>query len=186
AIRSKLSGRSGTLVESKENWDLNMTQALEMTQFPSSAEVKKVFQAVALAVFWARQGVRAEDIAARLAGRCGYPLHRTPDDIRPGYKRTERASDSVPQAISCALHAVSYEDAIRNAVSLGGDSDTIAAIAGGIAEAMFGIPDEIKTERSRQAPLPLHPRLQDKHHCQRIQLAVAQQAITQALPLFGL
>ena len=103
-------------------------------------------QAVALAVFWARQGVRAEDIAARLAERYGYPLHLTPDDIRPGYKRTERASDSVPQAISCALHAVSYEDAIRNAVSLGGDSDTIAAIAGGIAEARFGIPDEIKTE----------------------------------------
>ena len=49
----------------------------------------------------------------------------------------------MPQAITCALQATSFEDAIRSAVSIGGDSDTIAAIAGGIAEAMFGLPDEI-------------------------------------------
>jgi ADP-ribosyl-[dinitrogen reductase] hydrolase len=103
-------------------------------------------QAVALAVYWARHGVPAAEIKQRLVTRFGYPLHLTPDDIRPGYKRTERASESVPQAISCALHAMSYEDAIRNAVSLGGDSDTIAAIAGGIAEALFGIPEDVKTE----------------------------------------
>ena len=64
----------------------------------------------------------------RLKERYGYPLHLTPDEIRPTYKRTEKAIDSVPQAISCALHSTSFEDAIRNAVSLGGDSDTIAAI----------------------------------------------------------
>jgi len=52
----------------------------------------------------------------------------------------------VPQAISCALHSTSFEDAIRNAVSLGGDSDTIAAIAGGIAEALHGIPDTMAAE----------------------------------------
>ena len=103
-------------------------------------------QAVALAVYWARHGVKAAEIQQRLVTRFDYSLHLTPDDIRPGYKRTERASESVPQAISCALHAESYEDAIRNAVSLGGDSDTIAAIAGGIAEALFGIPEKIKTE----------------------------------------
>lgn len=109
-------------------------------------------QAVALAVYWAKLGVQATEIQQRLVTRFDYPLHLTPDDIRPGYKRTERASESVPQAISCALHAVSYEDAIRNAVSLGGDSDTIAAIAGGIAEALFGIPEEIKTEALQHLP----------------------------------
>ena len=57
--------------------------------------------------------------------------------------RTERAKDSVLQAITCALQASSFEDAIRSAVSIGGDSDTIAAIAGGIAEAMLGLPEEI-------------------------------------------
>ena len=109
-------------------------------------------QAVALAVYWAKHSAQAAEIQRRLVTRFDYPLHLTPDDIRPGYKRTERASESVPQAISCALHAVSYEDAIRNAVSLGGDSDTIAAIAGGIAEALFGIPEEIKTEALRYLP----------------------------------
>ena len=109
-------------------------------------------QAVALAIFWARHKTNTQDIAHRLAQRYGYPLHLTPDDIRPGYQRTEKAIDSVPQAISCALHSSSFEDAIRNAVSLGGDSDTIAAIAGGIAEALHGIPDHIAVEAWRHLP----------------------------------
>jgi ADP-ribosylglycohydrolase len=103
-------------------------------------------QAVALAIFWARQKTSAQDIGQRLIARYGYPLYLTPDDIRPTHKRTEKAIDSVPQAISCALHSTSFEDAIRNAVSLGGDSDTIAAVAGGIAEALHGIPDNIATQ----------------------------------------
>jgi hypothetical protein len=103
-------------------------------------------QAVALAIFWARQKTSAQDIGLRLSERYGYPLHLTPDDIRPTYKRTEKAIDSVPQAISCALHSTSFEDAIRNAISLGGDSDTIAAIAGGIAEALHGIPNDIAAQ----------------------------------------
>lgn len=103
-------------------------------------------QAVALAICWARRKTSAQDIGKQLNERYGYPLHLTPDDIRPGYKRTEKAIDSVPQAISCALHSTSFEDAIRNAVSLGGDSDTIAAIAGSIAEALHGIPDNIAAE----------------------------------------
>lgn len=100
-------------------------------------------QAVALAIYWARQKLPAVEIGQRLTERYGYALHLTPDEIRPTYKRTEKAIDSVPQAISCALHATSFEDAVRNAVSLGGDSDTIAAIAGGIAEALHGLPQDI-------------------------------------------
>lgn len=100
-------------------------------------------RAVALAIFWAKRGIAAAEIAALLTHRFGYDLSQTPDDIRPTYKRTERASGSVPQAIVCALQSRSFEDAIRNAVSIGGDSDTIAAIAGGIAEARFGVPEDI-------------------------------------------
>lgn len=100
-------------------------------------------RAVALAIFWARRGIAPTEIAAQLTQRFDYDLSQTPDDIRPTYKRTERASGSVPQAIVCALQAVSFEDAIRNAVSIGGDSDTIAAIAGGIAEARFGFPEDV-------------------------------------------
>lgn len=109
-------------------------------------EAMHTAQAVSLAIFWAQRKTSAQDIAHQLTERYGYPLHLTPDDIRPSYKRTEKAIDSVPQAISCALHSTSFEHAIRNAVSLGGDSDTIAAIAGSIAEALHGIPDHIAAE----------------------------------------
>lgn len=100
-------------------------------------------RAVALAIFWARHKTAPQAIATQLTERFGYDLNITPDDIRPTYTRTERATGSVPQAIICALQSTSYEDAIRNSVSIGGDSDTIAAIAGGIAEALHGIPSDI-------------------------------------------
>jgi ADP-ribosyl-[dinitrogen reductase] hydrolase len=94
-------------------------------------------RAVSLAIYWA--------IANRLAKRFGYNLEQTPDEIRPTYKHTETGAGSVSQAIVCALQSTSYEDALRNAVSIGGDSDTIAAIAGSIAEALHGIPEEVRS-----------------------------------------
>lgn len=100
-------------------------------------------RAVALAIYWARHKTDAQTIAQNLTGRFGYDLNATPDTIRLTYTRTESAAGSVPQAIVCALQSSSYEDAIRNAISIGGDSDTIAAIAGGIAEALHGLPQEI-------------------------------------------
>jgi ADP-ribosylglycohydrolase len=106
----------------------------------------KSARAVALAIYWARNNVSAEEISYRIRDGFAYDTSMTPDQIRPGYVRTEMASGSVPQAICCALHADGFEDALRNAVSIGGDSDTIAAIAGGIAEAFFGIPDELASQ----------------------------------------
>lgn len=103
-------------------------------------------RAVALSIYWARGKVDPQTIASRLTERFGYDLSIAPDDIRPTYVRTESAAGSVPQAIVCALQSTSYEDAIRNAVSIGGDSDTIAAITGGIAEALHGLPQEIALE----------------------------------------
>lgn len=100
-------------------------------------------RAVALAVYWGRNRVTPGEITTRITERFRYDLSTTPDDIRPRYVRTERAADSVPQAMICGLQSLSYEDAIRNAISIGGDSDTIAAIAGGIAEAIHGLPAEI-------------------------------------------
>ena len=64
------------------------------------------------------------------------------DEIRPDYFFDETCQGTVPQAIVCALESTDYEDAIRNAISIGGDADTLAAIAGPIAEALHGIPDE--------------------------------------------
>jgi ADP-ribosylglycohydrolase len=71
-------------------------------------------------------------------------LGRTLDDIRPHYHFDVSCQGSVPEAIIAFLESTGYEDAIRNAVSIGGDSDTLAAITGGIAEAAYGIPDEIE------------------------------------------
>lgn len=102
--------------------------------------------ATAAAVFLARSGTAQGEIRRYVAATFGYDLGRSVDEIRPGYVFNERCQDTVPQALTCALEASSYEDAIRNAISIGGDSDTIAAIAGGVAEALFGIPEDIATK----------------------------------------
>lgn len=74
----------------------------------------------------------------------GYNLSRTLDEIRPTYRFNESCQETVPQAITAFLESNGFEDAIRNAISLGGDSDTLAAITGSIAEAAYGIPQPIK------------------------------------------
>ena len=101
-------------------------------------------QATALAILLARQGATRAAIREEIAGRFGYDLGRTLDGIRPGYRFDVSCQGSVPESIIAFLEAEGVEDAIRKAISLGGDSDTMACIAGGIAEAFFGgVPDEI-------------------------------------------
>jgi ADP-ribosylglycohydrolase len=101
-------------------------------------------QATALAVFLARSGASKDEIRSDIAQRFGYDLDRTVDDIRPGYEWDVSCQGSVPEAIVAFLDSSDVEDAIRLAVSLGGDADTQAAIAGGIAEAFYReIPDPI-------------------------------------------
>ena len=102
-------------------------------------------QAVAGAIFLARNGVSKEEIKEYVETNY-YDLDFTLDEIRPGYSFDVTCQGSVPQAIICFLEAKDYEDAIRNAVSLGGDADTQAAMAGAIAEAFFGIPENLREE----------------------------------------
>jgi ADP-ribosyl-[dinitrogen reductase] hydrolase len=97
--------------------------------------------ATAVAIYLARRGMVATDIRKVIVADFGYDLSMTVDEIRPGYRYNERSQDTVPQALTCAFEATDFEDAIRNAISIGGDSDTIAAIAGGVAESLFGIPE---------------------------------------------
>lgn len=101
-------------------------------------------QATAAAIFLAREGKSKAEIKEYIEGRFGYDLSRTLDEIRPVYKFNESCQETVPEAIIAFLESSDFEDAIRNAISLGGDSDTLAAITGGIAEAAYGIPTEIK------------------------------------------
>jgi len=101
-------------------------------------------QATALAIFLARAGESKPSIRKRITDMFSYNLDRTVDDIRPDYRFNESCQGTVPEAIIAFLDSDSYEDAIRNAVSLGGDSDTLACITGGIAEAFYGgVPEEI-------------------------------------------
>lgn len=101
-------------------------------------------QATALSVFLARKGATKETIRERIGRGFEYDLNRSVKDIRPSYAFDVSCQGSVPQAIIAFLDSESYEDAVRNAISLGGDSDTLACIAGGIAEAFYGgVPDPI-------------------------------------------
>ena len=110
-------------------------------------------QATALAVFLARQGADRDTIRRAVSSRFGYDLSRTPADIRPGYRFDVSCQGSVPESIIAFLESNSYEEAIRNAVSLGGDSDTMACIAGGIAQAFYGdIPSMIEQEIRDRLP----------------------------------
>jgi NAD-dependent SIR2 family protein deacetylase/ADP-ribosylglycohydrolase len=101
-------------------------------------------QAVASAVFMARTGSSKDEIRDHISEKYHYDLSRTLDDIRPGYRFDSSCQGSVPEAIIAFLESTGFEDALRNAVSLGGDGDTQAAIAGSIAEAFYGINDALR------------------------------------------
>lgn len=100
-------------------------------------------EAVAIAIYMARMGCSKDQIREKIE-RLYYPLDFTLEGIRDTYKFNETCQGTVPQAIQAFLESTSFEDAIRNAISIGGDSDTLAAIAGGIAEAYYGVPEELK------------------------------------------
>lgn len=94
-------------------------------------------QATALAVFMAKHGNTKDDIRDAISSRFQYDLSKTIDDIRESYTFQVSCQKSVPEAILAFLDSTSWEDAVRNAISLGGDSDTLACITGGIAEAFY-------------------------------------------------
>lgn len=111
-------------------------------------------QATALAVYLARTGTSKGEIKGEIVKRFAYDLSRKLDEIRPAYSYDVSCQGTVPEAIIAFLESESFEDAIRNAVSLGGDSDTLACITGGIAQAFYReIPDEIKTAVHARLPL---------------------------------
>lgn len=107
-------------------------------------EALKGAAAVAMAVFLARKGRTQDEIRAAITARY-YQHLPSLEEIRPNYGFDASCQGSVPQAIAAFLEATSFEDTIRNAVSIGGDSDTIAAIAGSIAEPYFGIPESMRS-----------------------------------------
>ncbi len=110
-------------------------------------------QATALAILMARTGRGKAEIRNEIARRFSYDLYRTVEEIRPGYSFDVSCQGSVPQALIAFFDSENYEDAVRKAVSLGGDSDTQACIAGGVAQAFYRkIPEHIVEEVRKRLP----------------------------------
>ena len=135
----------------------SLEEALDLAR--QSAEVThnhpegiKGAQAIASAIYFARNGKSKEYIRDFIEQSFGYDLHRTCDDIRPGYFFNETCQGSCPEAIVAFLDSSDYESAIRLAVSLGGDSDTIACMTGGIAAAYYGVPDHLIAQAVKYLP----------------------------------
>ena len=103
-------------------------------------------EATASAIFMARKNFSKEQIKDYIINEFNYDLSRTCDEIRPDYYHVESCQQTVPEAITAFMEGNDFEDVIRTAVSLGGDCDTLTAIAGSIAEAYYGVPENLKKE----------------------------------------
>jgi len=135
-------GPVGWAFQTKEETLAKAKESAECTH--NHPEGIKGAQATALCIFMARNGFSKKDIRQEIENQFGYDLSFTCDMIRPTYTWGGICQESVPQAIVAFLDGCDFEDSIRNAVSIGGDSDTIGCITGSIAEAFFGVPQEIR------------------------------------------
>ena len=127
-------------------------------------------ESIASAIFMARNGSSKDEIKKYIETEFEYDLSRTCDEIRPGYKFDVSCQGSVPEAIIAFLDGNDFEDTVRNAISLGGDSDTIGAMAGSIAEAFYGISDVLKDECDKRLPDDMDDILLMFHTDRRVQL----------------
>ena len=109
-------------------------------------------ESVAATIFMARNGAEKKQIKKFVEDTFGYDLDRTCDEIRPYYHHVESCQGTVPEAFSAFLEGTDFEDVIRTAVSLGGDCDTLTCIAGSMAEALYGVPEQYIQECERRLP----------------------------------
>jgi ADP-ribosylglycohydrolase len=135
----------GHAFDSLEDVLIHAARSAEVTH--NHPEGVKGAQATAAAVFMARNGDTKRTMKSSLQRLFGYDLHRRLDDIRPTYRFDESCQGTVPPALIAFLESSDYEDAVRKAVSLGGDADTLACIAGAVAEAHYGgVPQAIAAQ----------------------------------------
>ena len=134
---------AGFLASSLEEAKLLANKVTKVTH--NHPEGLKGAEATAVAIYMARCKKSIEEIKKYICDNY-YELDFTLDQIRPSYFFNETCQGTVPQALEAFFESTSFEDAIRNAISIGGDSDTLAAITGAIAEAYYGIPDDIKNK----------------------------------------
>ena len=103
-------------------------------------------ECTAAVIYMARNGASKEEIADYVVKEFGYDFSESLEEMRKRHEHVESCQDSLPKALRSFMDGISYEDVVRNAVSLGGDTDTLAAIAGAMAEAFFGIPASLTAE----------------------------------------
>lgn len=106
-------------------------------------------ECTAAVMFMGRKGCTKEEIKQYVVSEFGYDISKSVDEMRPLHRHNETCMDALPKALISFFEGDSYEDVIRNAVSLGGDTDTIAAIAGAMAEGFYGVPEELKNQCER-------------------------------------
>lgn len=140
AMRVSGCGYAGQTIEEVKRLSKSVTKVTH-----NHPEGIKGAEAVAVAVFLARTGKSLIEIQDYIVKNY-YPLGFTLDEIRPYYQFNETCQNTVPQAMEAFFESTGFEDAIRNAVSIGGDSDTLAAIAGSVAEAYYGVPANIRKQ----------------------------------------
>ena len=140
AMRVSACGFAATSLEEAKELSYKVTAVTH-----NHPEGIKGAEATAVAIYLARTGYDIFEIGDYIHQNY-YELFFSIDEIRDTYEYNESCQGTVPQAIMAFLDSNSFEDTIRNAISIGGDSDTIAAIAGGIAEAYYGIPEDIKNK----------------------------------------
>lgn len=109
-------------------------------------------EAVASIIYLARTGASKEEIIEYTENEFQYDLSRTVDEIRPGYHHVESCQQTVPEAIISFIEGYDFEDVVRTAVSLGGDCDTLTDIAAAMAEAMYGVPEELQRKVQNRIP----------------------------------
>ena len=141
---------AGWLVDTLEDTRHMARLTAEVTH--NHLEGIKGAESAASAIFLARNGSSKEEIKTYIIREFGYDLSRTCDEIRPEYYHVESCQQTVPEASTAFLEGESFEDVIRTAVSLGGDCDTLTCIAGGIAEAYYGVPAILEEECKKRIP----------------------------------
>jgi ADP-ribosylglycohydrolase len=142
----------GFIAKTEDEAKLLSRKVTEVTH--NHSEGIKGAEAVSVAIFLARNGFTKKEIKERII-KDYYALNFTLDSIRENYQFNESCQETVPQAIMAFLESVSFEDAIRNAISIGGDSDTLAAITGSIAEAYYGVPLDLNCKAQSYLNLEL-------------------------------
>ena len=151
-------GNGSAMRASAAGWlfdDLDTTRhmaALTAAVSHNHPEGIKGAEATAAAIFMARTGSSMDEIRAYTEQNFGYDLSRSCAELRAKNRHDETCQVTMPLVFAAFLESTDFEDAIRNAVSLGGDTDTIACITGSIAEAFFGVPDDIAAEGEKRLP----------------------------------